>query len=89
MGPCRSNMENLPRADRPQVVEPPAVPKPNMKDNLGPRFPEAVSQLVSWFIAVEDHFDLNPLRTAIEEILSEHGNMSDLALQTLIRERYA
>jgi len=29
------------------------------------------------------------LRTAVEEVLSENGNMSDLALQTAIRERYA
>lgn len=63
--------------------------KSNMKDDLGPRFPKAVSDLVSWFGLVERHFDLNTLQTVNEEILSENGNMSDFALQTAIRKRYA
>jgi hypothetical protein len=58
-----------------------------MKDNLGLRFHQAVYDLVKWFMYIEKVFDRKILTTATEEILSERGNM--LALQTLIRERYA
>jgi len=60
-----------------------------MKDNLGLHFHRGVYDLVQWFMHTERVFDRKILTTATEEILSERGNMSDLALQTLIRERYA
>jgi hypothetical protein len=73
----------LPDEDRPPIGG------PSMKDNLGLRFHQAVYNLVQWFMHTERVFDRKILTTATEEILSERGNMSDLALQTLIRERYA
>lgn len=60
-----------------------------MKANLGLGFPQAVSRLMTWFLIAEGQFDEKSLKTAVEEILSENGNMSDLALQTAIRRRYA
>jgi hypothetical protein len=81
-----SRMERLPREDHPQRV---AIPQPPMKDNLGPRFHGVVVALVSWFMGKEDHLNPKVLWTAVEEVLYENGNMSDLALQTAIRERYA
>jgi hypothetical protein len=47
-----------------------------------------VTNLVGWFL-VDENFDEKPLKLAVEEILSENGSMSDLALQTAIRQRYA
>jgi hypothetical protein len=44
---------------------------------------------VSWFEQVEKDLDPEKVRIAVEEILSEKRNTSDLALETLIRERYA
>jgi hypothetical protein len=41
--------------------------KPNMKDDLGPRFPKAVSDLVTWFGLVERQFDLNTLQTVLKK----------------------
>jgi len=79
----------LPETDRPQIGLSPEIRTRTMQENLGPRFPKAVSDLVSWFEQVEKDLDPEKVRIVVEEILAENGNMSDLALQTLIRERYA
>ncbi|KAE9378889.1 hypothetical protein N431DRAFT_433910 [Stipitochalara longipes BDJ] len=83
MASKQSATDFLPDEDRPRVGG------PTMKDNLGLGFHRAVYDLVKWFLRTEGHFNPQTLTTAVEEILSEYGNMSDLALQTLIRERYA
>jgi hypothetical protein len=58
----------LPDEDRPPIGG------PSMKDNLGLRFHRGVYDLV------QRVFDRKILTTATEDILSERGNMSDLAL---------
>lgn len=62
---------------------------PGIKEHHGPDFDTHISGLVSWFMQAEGVFEPDVLRTAIEEILEENDPMSDLALQTSIRERYA
>ncbi len=79
----------LPETDRPQISLFPELRPRTIKENLGPGFPKAVFDLVSWFEQVEKDLDPENLHIAVEGILSEKGDMSDLALQTLIRERYA
>lgn len=93
MGACcskvKSKMENLLEENRPQPVSSLVTPPLTMKESLGPKFLSAVSNLVTWFLESEGQFDENNLKIAVEEILAENGNMSDLALQTAIRKRYA
>jgi hypothetical protein len=60
-----------------------------MKESLGSEFPQAVSRLVTWFSATEDHLDEKIMKNAVEEVLEENGAMSDLALQTVLLKRYA
>ncbi|CZR65443.1 uncharacterized protein PAC_15343 [Phialocephala subalpina] len=82
-------MENLPEPDRPQPTSTLTIPPLTMKTSLGPSFPSAVTNLVTWFLENEGGFDESNLKIAVEEILTENGNMSDNALQNAIRERYA
>lgn len=83
-------MSTTPKLDRLQsLVELIRAIQKNMKYNLGPDFSQAVSSLVAWFLAAEDHYDEDSLKIVVEEILAENGSMSYHALQTAIRRRYA
>jgi hypothetical protein len=83
-------MENLPEEDRPPAMAGSLISGTTMKSNLGTaEFAKAVSSLVAWFLATDSLLDENIVTNSVEEILQEYGKLTNLALQTAIRKRYA